>query len=223
MSIDYEYLGQKMDELFRMAKLKLGVDTMNDIKLSLGLKADCINRIIELFKNFRCGKLTAELTGNLEEVCTSYNELANNIDDKLMIFIVGSGSTGKSTLLNALVGYEVAKTDELPSTWKIDVYSPSLKDNTAVIKYADGSKTETTVKKAKDLVEAEERKTKDSKSIYNTKLKEEIKNYKTKEERDELKNTSRKSICTKVKCLKSGGMLNRTDYWSSVFWLIHPD
>ncbi|ETI89662.1 MAG: hypothetical protein Q612_NSC00138G0002, partial [Negativicoccus succinicivorans DORA_17_25] len=38
-----------------------------------------------------------------------------------MILIMGNGNVGKSTLLNALVGKEVAKTNLLPTTWKIDV------------------------------------------------------------------------------------------------------
>ena len=77
--------------------------------------------------------------------------------DKKMILIVGDGNVGKSTLLNALVGEEVAKTNYLPTTWKIDVYSPELSKDNAIIKYKTGKQETLSVEEAKQKINEEEK------------------------------------------------------------------
>ena len=107
--------------------------------------------------------------------------------DKKMILIVGDGNVGKSTLLNALVGEEVAKTNYLPTTWKIDVYSPELSKDNAIIKYKTGKQETLSVEEAKQKINEEEKKSKESKKIYNVKLKEQSKSIKNRDQLEELK------------------------------------
>lgn len=42
----------------------------------------------------------------------------------LLLFVVGEGNFGKSSLINALVGRQVAPTSVLPRTWKVDIFRP---------------------------------------------------------------------------------------------------
>ncbi len=187
MSIDFDFLGKRMDEMFCSVNLCLNISSLGDLKQSLIDKGNAINSFVGQFQTLQKGKYTSEFIESLNEIHTNYIELVNNFDDKLMIFIVGNGCTGKSTLLNALIGYEVAKPDELPNTWKIDVYSPSLAENKALIKYTDGHSKTCTVEEAEQIVKTEEIKTKNSKSKYNDQLRIEMANCKTKETREELK------------------------------------
>jgi GTPase Era involved in 16S rRNA processing len=46
----------------------------------------------------------------------------------LFIMIVGSGNFGKSTLINALLGANVAPVARVPKTWKVDIYHASAEE-----------------------------------------------------------------------------------------------
>lgn len=47
-----------------------------------------------------------------------------DLSHPLMVMIVGEGNFGKSTLINALAGREVAPVSRLPTTWKVDLFEP---------------------------------------------------------------------------------------------------
>ena len=48
--------------------------------------------------------------------------LAADLNSPFLLFVVGDGKFGKSTLINALIGCEAAEAGQLPRTWKIDVF-----------------------------------------------------------------------------------------------------
>ena len=68
-----------------------------------------------------------------------YYELINYIDDKInmnlqsieelkepfMLFIIGSGNYGKSTIINALLKEKIVETTDIPNTWKLDLFIKS--------------------------------------------------------------------------------------------------
>ncbi len=99
-----------------------------------------INRKIE--------NLTA-LTSSLEPLATGslFNELLELMQDKIielknmeeslykpfLLFVVGMGKYGKSTLVNALLSRELADVGVLPKTWKIDIFEKADQSSKDII------------------------------------------------------------------------------------------
>lgn len=187
MSLNLDALTETMEKLLKDIIVKEKICSLEDLKEELEMKNNLIGEFIYVLSKNNNGKITKKLLGDFTKIKADFNELYQNFDDKLMIFIIGNGNVGKSTLLNSLVGYEIAKTNFLPNTWKIDVYSPELNKDKATIKYLDGRKESLAIEEVKRITSVEEKKSKDSKKIYNENLKKELKNLKIKEERDEIK------------------------------------
>mgnify|MGYP001015502329 CR=1 FL=1 len=74
--------------------------------------------------------------GKLSYYCGHHElmELKSKVDSKLKdlkeqpvyVMIVGDGKRGKSTLLNALIGQNLAEVNFLPKTWRIDLQATLL-------------------------------------------------------------------------------------------------
>lgn len=63
-----------------------------------------------------------------QELNQSLDKSAKNVhllDKPFRLFVIGSGNVGKSTVINTLVGEEVAAMDVLPKTWRLDIYMDS--------------------------------------------------------------------------------------------------
>ena len=87
------------------------------------------NELLEIEKYADTKVNTAILHEYLQKLQNEYSvieELANQLDEKFSLFIMGSGKNGKSTLINALLGQKKAAVNILPKTWKIDIYSQAL-------------------------------------------------------------------------------------------------
>ena len=188
MSLDIDKLVNDMEKLYGSIVIKSKVLSLDSFKDNILEKQIYIKKFIQSLSNINQGSISRDVIKNMEVISNEFKELYDNFDDKLMIFIVGDGNVGKSTLLNALVGEEVAKTNDLPTTWKIDVYSPELSKNNAIIKYKTGKQETLSVEEAKQKINEEEKKSKESKKIYNAKLKEQSKSIKNnKNQLEELK------------------------------------
>lgn len=84
-----------------------------------------------------------------------------DVDRPFMLFIVGAGNAGKSSLVNAIAGRKVAPVSIRPLTWKIDVYQQStVGHDHAAVRWADGTTRACSVEEAQQLCEAEEAKAK---------------------------------------------------------------
>ena len=157
MSLDIDKLVNDMEKLYGSIVIKSKVLSLDSFKDNILEKQIYIKKFIQSLSNINQGSISRDVIKNMEVISNEFKELYDNFDDKLMIFIVGDGNVGKSTLLNALVGEEVAKTNDLPTTWKIDVYSPELSKNNAIIKYKTGKQETLSVEEAKQKINEEEK------------------------------------------------------------------
>lgn len=115
-------------------------------------------------------------------------QLAEGLDKPFLLFLVGMGKYGKSTLLNALLGKQIAEVDVIPKTWKIDIYQKKGSDTEKVeIVFKDGSVKLMGFEEAKLFLENEERKRMDSEDRIYEMYRQEVVKYKTVEEKEELR------------------------------------
>ena len=101
---------------------------------------------------------------NLKNLSERIDSQLKLIDEPLRIMIVGEGKSGKSSLLNALVGATVAEVDYEPKTWCIGVYESTKGEPYAEVVYQD-SIVRTTVDEAKKLMEEYEKVSRSNKII----------------------------------------------------------
>jgi GTPase SAR1 family protein len=65
-----------------------------------------------------------ELTNAYEQVRDKLSDLETPAE--LLVFVVGEGNFGKSSLINRLLGRDVAEVSFLPKTWRVDLYRTAL-------------------------------------------------------------------------------------------------
>lgn len=189
MTLDSDNLANLMYKLLNEINVNKEIKSLGNLKIDLLNKKNLIDEFsCALEKNYKLrGKFSKRLIEYLKETSGKFFRLYEDFDDKFMIFIVGNGNVGKSTLLNSLIGYEVAKTDDLPVTWKIDVYSPRLEKEKAIIKYVNGDKQQLHLSEVKKIVDNEEKKSKDAKNKCKEKVNQELRKIKDSDERKEKK------------------------------------
>lgn len=101
------------------------------------------------------GSLLLPVIRFLSEKQVQVRQLAVGLGEPFLLFVVGMGKVGKSTLLNALVGRKVADVDALPKTWKIDIYEAVDRSGVRV-RYRNGDVRDLTIQEAKKLLAEEE-------------------------------------------------------------------
>ena len=83
------------------------------------------------------GSTAEELSGQLIDLESELLSEKQRLNRKMMLFIIGDGKSGKSTLINALIGLrkEIAEIDDLPNTRYIHVYTNEIKAGMVRIRY----------------------------------------------------------------------------------------
>lgn len=181
-SNNYEKL---LNRIVKNARLNANSVYVKNIEYKLKQYENILNKF-KVFPNK--GSVLVEY---LDFINNSYVEVKNllaNIDDKFLLFVVGMGKYGKSTLINALIQEKVAPIDFRPKTWKIDVYYLDEKHTgDVIIKLNDGNVLKLNREEAQTFIDQEESKVQDSIKLFNKVKNVEFKKCKTKEEREEMK------------------------------------
>lgn len=187
MGLDIEKLASQMQHLLSNVTIQERILTLTQLKEDIYAKKELLQKWHNELSKLESGKYTYKLLKEVEQIMADFNVLYENFDDKLMLFIIGNGNVGKSTLINALAGETVAPTNFLPNTWKIDVYSPEIAQDKGLIKYVDGKQELKALQQVKDKVKQEEDRSRESKKKYTEEVNKVLKEIKIKEEREEMK------------------------------------
>ncbi len=90
---------------------------------------------------------------NLKEICDQLDILIRNLDKRVSIVVMGEVKAGKPTLINALVGDNIAPTNVLECTSAIMEIEFAPQEE-AVIVFHDGSKQTGTITEIKNLLDS---------------------------------------------------------------------
>lgn len=146
-----------------------------------------VEEFIYGLSGYKKSTILLPMNEGFREYVEKFRGLVKSMDEPFMLFVVGMGKYGKSTLLNALMQQKAAEVDELPKTWKIDVFKSDPQETMAKMKYKDGKERRVSVKFAQTLIKSEELKRIDSEKQVNQKLREFKKKGVSKEELKEYK------------------------------------
>ena len=120
---------KKDDSMYdsRYIELEKLMNIINKLNKELQLVKKDINN-----KESKSKELVSYIEQKIKENTKSIKELEN----PFLLFIMGSGNYGKSTLINAILQEKVIETSDIPNTWKLDLFIKS--DNEKVeITYND--------------------------------------------------------------------------------------
>lgn len=169
MGLDTQLLSAELYHFYQEVLISLQVQDLVGLKDQIKDKTYSLGNYQKKMGTYGKGREFVSFLNRLSVLHTEYKTFEEDFHDKLMIFIVGDGNVGKSTLLNAFVGYEAAKTSFVPLTWKIDVFDPGQSEST-LLKFSDGTRKSLPVEKAKAFLSEEEAKTLAARKKYNEEL-----------------------------------------------------
>lgn len=124
---------------------------------------------IDLKYKYEESKIVGPELKNIQENLVKIKALAEELDNKFMLFVMGSGKNGKSTLINALAGKQVAKESISPETWKIDIFTNYEDSESIKLKFKDGTVKIFSKLKALEYLKKEDLKVKASKQLIREK------------------------------------------------------
>ena len=148
-----------------------------------------INTQLRQVKTKGEAKLFKDELKNFNELIVKLERLEQDMEFPYMLYVIGMGKAGKSSLLNSLVGSKVADVGTLPKTWKTDFFykADKVEDKTVRVHYRNGTTKSCTEQEAKKLIEEEERKREDSEEKFDKEFKNRSKMLNTPEEKSELR------------------------------------
>lgn len=111
----YLALLPKLDKLY-------GEKSMDILSLEISQEIDFYSSLIETFDPIDKGSMQKDLLITLRDTVNELKSLEDSIRKPFLLFVVGMGNYGKSTLVNALLGHKLADVGVLPKTWKIDIF-----------------------------------------------------------------------------------------------------
>jgi predicted GTPase len=169
-----------------------------------------INNIKESFQ-YEEPKLLIPVVEELEKIKNEISILSNGLDKPFLLFIVGVGNYGKSTLLNALIEKRMAEIDALPKTWKIDIFQEREKHSLVEIKYKKGNIDHFNIKEAKVFLDKEEEKRQISEMKVYKEFEKRKNNLDTIKEKEELKKALEKNLLYESKVIEVNWPVDSND------------
>lgn len=94
---------------------------------------DILPDVIDIFKEL--SPLVAESVFDKEKIKRELEKFSDASNDVIPICVIGNYSSGKSTFINALIGYELLPSSDEPTTAKIYKISQSKQSDRATIKF----------------------------------------------------------------------------------------
>ncbi|MDH0033072.1 MULTISPECIES: dynamin family protein [unclassified Acinetobacter] len=134
-------------------------------------------------------KLFKDELKNFNELIVKLDRLEQDMEFPYMLYVIGMGKAGKSSLLNSLVGSKVADVGTLPKTWKTDLFykNDKVEKKSVRVRYRNGEEKFYTEQEAKKLIEEEEKKREDSEEKFDKEFRNRSKVLNTPEEKSELR------------------------------------
>lgn len=114
--------------------------TVQLLSFDINRKIESLTTLISSLELLVTGSLLNELLELMQNKITELKNMEESLYKPFLLFVVGMGKYGKSTLVNALLNRELADVGVLPKTWKIDIFEKSTqnsKDITVEIVYKD--------------------------------------------------------------------------------------
>ena len=206
-SVDIKKHSKKCEIVFakiiKNSRFKMNTFLIEETKYKLEQYEEVLKKLKLFIKQ---GSVFKDYLDSFAEYSVQIKDLLDNMDDKFLLFVVGTGNYGKSTLINALMQQDLAPIDFRPKTWKIDVYYLDEKneqnEQNVIIKLNDGQILNMSNEDAHKFIENEEKLTDKHKKEYNNIKNEELKKCKTKKERDEMQEKLKKEYLYKSKVVE---------------------
>ena len=187
-------------KVIKNSRFKMNTFLIEETKYKLEQYEEVLKKLKFFIKQ---GSVFKDYLDSFAEYSVQIKDLLDNMDDKFLLFVVGTGNYGKSTLINALMQQDLAPIDFRPKTWKIDVYYLDEKnEQNVIIKLNDGQILNMSNEDAHKFIENEEKLTDKHKKEYNNIKNEELKKCKTKKERDEMQEKLKKEYLYKSKVVE---------------------
>lgn len=122
----------------------------------------------------------------VRERAEAVRQVAEGFRGPFLLFVIGMGKHGKSTLINALIGSEVAPVGVQPRTWKIDVFSASQPAGQVRILFRDGRDQSLSTEETSRLLADEEQRRYASEDEIYREFRRQSKSLKNPDEKEEL-------------------------------------
>lgn len=157
---------QRAQRVFRLARARLVQERLLALQRETAQDAAAVRRAADqlhaLAGTAAAGSRATLVAQELEAAAAGLGQLAEDLHRPFLLFVVGMGKFGKSTLINALLGQRAAAMDALPKTWKIDVFTCTLPPGIAQVRTYDGRVERLPVADAAALIDEEERRREES-------------------------------------------------------------
>ncbi len=179
--------------LFRRFSTRVYTKEIKALEKTLANKSCQLLQLTNELAIYSEAEMLGFLVAEIKTKATELEKLALELKDKFLIFVVGMGKYGKSTLVNALAGSKVAEVDILPKTWKIDIYEEN-EANEAEIRYLNGQRQVVSLEKAKQIIKEEEDKRRETEMLVASELQKMLPYLDNLKEKEELKKALAKKL-----------------------------